>query len=93
MNTAELAQQLAGTHKLTSAQAQQLINKVLRAIVAAASDGQEIALAGFGKFKVKDSPARTGRNPATGASIDIPASRKLVYVQGKNVKTLLNPTD
>ena len=93
MNTAELAQQIAGTHKLTSAQAQQLINKVLRTIIAAASDGEEIALAGFGKFKVKDSPARTGRNPATGASINIPASRKLVYAQGKHVKTLLNPID
>jgi DNA-binding protein HU-beta len=90
MNTAELAKQLTGTHKLTETQAKHIINKILKIIVAAATEGQEVALPGFGKFKVIDRPARAGRNPATGAAIDIPASKKLVYASAKAIKDSLN---
>ena len=58
-------------------------------IVNAAKKGEEVNLAGFGKFKVKDSPARQGRNPATGEAIEIAASRKLGFTPAKQVKDAL----
>ena len=57
----------------------------------AAAKGEEIALNGFGKFKVKDSPAREGRNPATGEPMTIKASRKLGFSAAKALKDKLNP--
>ena len=62
---------------------------VFAGIVEAAKQGDEVNLAGFGKFKVKDSPARQGRNPATGETIEIAASRKLGFSPAKQVKDAL----
>lgn len=45
---------------------------------------------GFGNFKVKDTPAREGRNPATGATIKIAASKKLTFTPAKAVKDAFN---
>lgn len=60
------------------------------AITAAAAMGEEIALNGFGKFKVKETAAREGRNAATGATIRIGASKKLTFAVAKAVKDKLN---
>ena len=66
------------------------INSVLKSILNAAATGEEVSLAGFGKFKVKDSPEREGRNPANGEKIKIAASKKLSFVPAKAVKDALN---
>ena len=62
---------------------------MIAGIVDAARKGDEVNLAGFGKFKVKDSPARQGRNPGTGESMEIAASRKLSFSPAKQVKDAL----
>ena len=54
--------------------------------VEAAKKGEEISLASFGKFKVKDTAPRQGRNPATGETMEIAASRKLGFSPAKQVK-------
>jgi DNA-binding protein HU-beta len=54
-----------------------------------AAAGEDAVLPGFGQFKVKDVPARQGRNPGTGAAIDIPASRKLSFTPAKALKDAL----
>jgi DNA-binding protein HU-beta len=69
--------------------AKKAVEAVLTGIVDAAQKGDEVNLPGFGKFKVKDSPARQGRNPATGATIEIAASRKLGFTPAKQVKDAL----
>ena len=51
--------------------------------------GNELTLPGIGKVTVKDRPARTGRNPATGESIDIPAKRVVRLVPAKALKDAL----
>ena len=56
----------------------------------AAAKGEEISLNGFGKFKVKASAEREGRNPSTGATITIAASKKLSFTPAKAVKDKLN---
>ena len=59
-------------------------------ITDAAAKGDEVSLNGFGKFKVKNTPAREGRNPSTGATIQIAASKKLTFAPAKAVKDKLN---
>ncbi|AZI36069.1 DNA-binding protein HU [Caenibius tardaugens NBRC 16725] len=90
MNNAELADKLAADHGITKADAKKLVDGVFVAIGDAAAKGEEISLNGFGKFKVKDSPEREGRNPATGETMTIKASRKLTFTPAKAVKDKLN---
>lgn len=90
MNNSELADIIAADHDLSKADARKLVDGVFSAIADAAAKGDEIALNGFGKFKVKDSPAREGRNPATGAAMQIAASKKLTFAPAKAVKDKLN---
>jgi DNA-binding protein HU-beta len=90
MNNADLADALATGNDLTKADARKAVDAVFAAIADAAAKGEEISLNGFGKFKVKDTPAREGRNPSTGATIKIAASRKLTFAPAKAVKDALN---
>tara|TARA_R110000868_G_scaffold402710_2_gene679237 strand:- start:15479 stop:15886 length:408 start_codon:yes stop_codon:yes gene_type:complete len=90
MNNSELAEALGTSHGLTKADARKLVDAVFGTIADAAAKGEEISLNGFGKFKVKDTPARDGRNPATGETISIKASKKLTFTPAKAVKDRLN---
>lgn len=90
MNTTELAERIAAEHDLGKGQARKVVEAVLAAIVQAAASGEEVALGGFGKFKVADRPARQGRNPATGKAMEIAASRKLAFTPAKSVRDALN---
>ena len=56
----------------------------------AAGDGDEVSFTGFGKFKVADRPARHGRNPAIGETIEIAASKKLTFTAAKTIRNALN---
>ena len=88
MTTAnEIAEKIAAENDLTKAQAKSIVDSVFKSIADAAV---ETSLPGFGKFKVKDSPAREGRNPSTGATIAIAASRKLTFTPAKAMKDVLN---
>ena len=90
MNTAELAEAVAASEGLTKADARKFVDAVFVAITDAAAKGEEVSLNAFGKFKIKDSPAREGRNPSTGATIQIAASRKLTFAPAKAVKDKIN---
>ena len=90
MNNADLADKIAAANGLTKADAKKLVDGVLGAIADAAAAGDEIALNGFGKFKVQAKPAREGRNPSTGATIQIAASKKLSFTAAKALKDKIN---
>ena len=90
MNNADLADRLASEHSLTKVDARKYVDAVFAAIADASAKGDEVSLNGFGKFKVKESAAREGRNPATGATIKIAASKKLTFAPAKAVKDRLN---
>ncbi len=89
MKTTDLVDHVATAAGLDRLVARTAVEAALAGIVAAARKGDEVSLAGFGKFKVKDSPARQGRNPATGQPIDIAASRKLGFSAAKQVRDAL----
>ncbi|WP_232494518.1 HU family DNA-binding protein [Novosphingobium kaempferiae] len=90
MNNSELADVIAADHGLAKTDARKIVDAVFDAIGNAAAKGEEVSLNGFGKFKVKDSPEREGRNPATGEAMTIKASKKLGFTAAKGVKDKLN---
>jgi DNA-binding protein HU-beta len=90
MNNSDLAEKLAAAQGISKADARKYVDAALAAIVDAAAAGEEISLNGFGKFKVKESAAREGRNPATGDTIQIAASKKFTFSAAKAVKDKLN---
>ena len=90
MNTSELIEHVSSEAGIPKAAAKKAIEALTAAISESAKAGGTVALAGFGQFKVKESPARQGRNPATGQSIEIAASKKLTFTPGKAVKDMLN---
>ena len=91
MTTAsDIVDHLASANNLTKTQSKSMLDGAFKAIVDAAKSGEEITIAGFGKFKVKASPARDGRNPATGQTIKIAASKKLTFAPAKALKDALN---
>ena len=90
MNTADLIDHVAAQGGITKAQAKSLVDGVFGAIRDAAAKGDEVSLPGFGKFKVQSKPARTGRNPSTGAAIQIAASKKIVFQPAKVLKDAVN---
>jgi DNA-binding protein HU-beta len=90
MNTADLIERVAAEHEIHKEQARKILDSTFAAITAAVSAGEEVTLAGFGRFKVTDRAERQGRNPATGETITIPASKKLAFTAAKNIRDALN---
>lgn len=90
MNTADIAGAVAAEQGIDKAAAKRVIDATLKAITDAAKQGEEVSLPGFGKFKVADRPAREGRNPATGATLTIAASKKVSFTPAKALKDALN---
>ncbi|AJR23351.1 HU family DNA-binding protein [Sphingobium sp. YBL2] len=90
MNTTELVEAVAAAQGVTKTDAKKILDGFVEAIANAAAKGEEISINGFGKFKVKASPARDGRNPRTGEPMSIAASRKLGFTPAKAIKDKLN---
>ena len=90
MNNSDLAEKLAAAQGISKADARKYVDATFAAIADAAGEGDEVSLNGFGKFKVKETAAREGRNPSTGATIQIAASKKLTFAPAKAVKDKLN---
>ncbi|MCJ2877443.1 HU family DNA-binding protein [Rhizobium pusense] len=88
--TNEIADKIAAEQNLTKAQVKMIVESVFKQITDAALAGAETSIPSFRKFKLKDTPEREGRNPATGATITIAASKKLTFTPGKAVKDALN---
>ena len=73
---------------MSKAQAKSIVEDVFKDIVDSAASGAEVSLPGFGKFEVKVTAEREGRNPASGEKIKIAASKKLTFSSAKSVKDL-----
>jgi DNA-binding protein HU-beta len=91
MTKNELAEQVASRTGLAGSQARQAVEAAIDSISDELAAGGEVALAGFGKFSVSQRAARTGRNPATGATIQIAASKAAKFSAASALKKRLNP--
>ena len=90
MNKNDLIGVVADGANITKAQAGEAVDAVFEAITSALKSGDEVRLVGFGTFSVCKRKASTGRNPATGAEISIPASNQAKFKPGKGLKDALN---
>jgi DNA-binding protein HU-beta len=90
MNTADLIERVATEHGVAKEHARKIIDSVFAAIAATAIGGEEVALNGFGRFKLTDRAERQGRNPSTGETITIAASKKLTFTPAKTVREALS---
>lgn len=89
MNTKELAQKVADIQGVSEKDARAIIAAAFDTIAEAMSRSEEVNLPGFGKFRRKETPARPGRNPATGESIEIAAASKVTFQAAKALKDRL----
>lgn len=89
MKTPDLIEHVASAAGVEKNTAEQVVGAVFAGIINAAKKGEEVSLTNFGKFKIRDSPARPGRNPGTGEAVEIAASRKLVFISARQVKDAL----
>ena len=86
MNYSELVKAVSKEADTTEAIAKEVLEGLSKVLVSRLMKSEEITLAGLGKFKVKESPERSGRNPATGEAITIAASRKVSFASSKMLK-------
>lgn len=86
MRKPELAAAIADRTGLTREKASEVITAFTDQVSAAASRGEDVTLIGFGTFNIRTREARAGRNPQTGESIRIPASKTVGFKAGKALK-------
>ncbi|MBE8189958.1 MAG: HU family DNA-binding protein [Candidatus Thioglobus sp.] len=90
MNKSELITAIASASDLTKADAARALDATTGSITKALASGDNVAITGFGSFLVRARAARTGRNPQTGASIQIKASKVPAFKAGKLLKESVN---
>jgi len=90
MKKPELAAAIAEKAGVTKEKAGEIINAITDEISNAMTKNDPVTLIGFGTFSVRERSARTGKNPQTGASIQIPASKSVGFKAGKSLKDSVN---
>jgi len=90
VNKTELVANVADKAGLTKKDAEKAVNALFDSVQKALVEGDKVQLIGFGTFEVKARAARKGRNPQTGAEIEIAASKNPVFKAGKALKDAVN---
>ena len=90
MNKTELIDAVADEAEVSKAEAGRAVDAVISSITKALKKGDSVTLVGFGTFKVSKRAARTGRNPKTGDTIKIAASKNPSFKAGKALKDAVN---
>ena len=90
MNKAELIDAVASGADISKAAASRALDSMIEAVSDALKSGDQVNLVGFGTFSVRDRAARTGRNPRTGETINIPAAKIPGFKAGKALKDAVN---
>lgn len=90
MNKNDLVAAVASSSGLSKSDAAKAVDAVFDTITGALTRGTEVRLVGFGTFSVAQRRASTGRNPRTGQTIQIPASKQPKFKAGKGLKDAVN---
>ncbi|MCK5771592.1 HU family DNA-binding protein [Algiphilus sp.] len=90
MNKSELIDAVAASADLSKADAGRAIDATIESLTKALKKGDKVSLVGFGTFEVRERAARTGRNPKTGATLKIKASKTPAFKAGKALKDAVN---
>jgi DNA-binding protein HU-beta len=90
MNKSDLIDAIAASAGLSKADAGRALDSLVKAVTKALKKGDSVSLVGFGTFSVRKRAARTGRNPRTGETIKIKASKNPAFKAGKALKDAVN---
>ena len=90
MTRTELAARIAAETSVTKAAAERMVAAVFSAITDALARDEAVAIAGFGKFETRRRAARAGRNPGTGETVAIPASKAPSFKAAKALRDTVN---
>jgi DNA-binding protein HU-beta len=90
MKKTELVAAVAQTAEMTKKDAEKAVSAVIDAITKALVEGDKVQLVGFGTFEVRQREARMGKNPQTGETIEIPASKVPAFKAGRGLKEAVN---
>lgn len=90
MNKSQLIDSIAAKADISKAAAGRAVDAFVDAITDSLKEGDQVALVGFGTFAVRERAARTGRNPQTGATIEIAAAKVPAFKPGKALKDAVN---
>ena len=90
MNKRELVEAVAAETGMSRSAAAETVDAVLETVTASLAAGEAVSVPGFGTFEVRQRVARTGRNPRTGGTIEIAASRVPAFRAGKALRDAVN---
>ncbi len=90
MNKTDLIDAVASEADVSKAEAARVVDAVIDSITRALKKGDTVTLVGFGTFQVRERAARSGRNPKTGETIKIGASKNPAFKAGKALKDAVN---
>ena len=90
MNKSEVVDAIVDEADISKAAAGRALDAVLGAVRGSLQEGESVSLVGFGTFLVRNRPARSGRNPRTGETVQIAAAKVPAFKPGKALKDALN---
>lgn len=90
MNKTDLIDAVASEADVSKAESARVVDAVIDSITRALKKGDTVTLVGFGTFQVRERAARSGRNPKTGETIKIDASKNPAFKAGKALKDAVN---
>lgn len=93
MIKADLINKISKDMNIPKQEAEQGVNLFFTTIRESLLKGQEIEVRGFGSFRFRTRPGRTGRNPRTGETVSVPPKKILYFKPSKQLKTLINKAD
>lgn len=90
MNKSELIAAISENAEISKTSAEKVLNTITETITSELKAGKSVVLVGFGTFEVRQTAARTGRNPQTGKALEIAAAIKPAFKAGKTLKDAVN---
>ena len=90
MNKEELVQEISKKSKVTQKEANEVLSALIETVQKTVSKGKKVTLVGFGTFEVAQREARTARNPRTGETMEVKASKSPKFKAGKALKDTVN---
>ncbi len=91
MTKADLVEQVTALGDLTRKDSEVIVETIFDSVIGALQSGDKIEIRGFGSFRIRQRNARIGRNPKTGAKVEVPAKRVPYFKPSKELRQLINP--
>ncbi|MBV8674870.1 MAG: integration host factor subunit beta [Acidobacteriaceae bacterium] len=93
MTKAELVEEVTQLGDLTRRDGEVIVDTIFDAVIGALKSGDKIEIRGFGSFRIRQRKPRIGRNPKTGAKVEVPAKRVPYFKPSKELRDLVNPDE